>query len=188
MIYTASARIASRIAAMPSQLASQVSKRRKQTSHCDKSLLHRGQIAKTQIELRRELASQHMLLQRPSVEFIENLQAARNYNKNTIQFRKNVVAKRGYCYLTRIFDPFASIQWLCLFSAASQKPHYVLSPKATIKIERIAPRTRHDTHPPCHGNFRGKKSDLERSSPLHRSHIAATSVPHRWITGYRQMG
>ena len=75
-ISLASARIASQIAAMPSQLASQVSNRRKQTRPCDKSPPHRGQIAKSQIELRQKLASQHMLLYPSSSKFAGNLKFA----------------------------------------------------------------------------------------------------------------
>lgn len=60
-------RIASQIAAMPSQLASQVSNRRKRTRPCDKSPLHRGQIAKLQTELKQKFASQHILLQPSSI-------------------------------------------------------------------------------------------------------------------------
>ena len=122
----ASARIASQIAAMPSQLASQVSNRRKQTRRCDKSPSHRGQIAKSQIELRQKLASQHILLQLSSIRFAENLQAARNYNKTQSIFEKNVLARRGCCYLTRIFEPFAMQLHAMLVSAFCHKPKTTL--------------------------------------------------------------
>ena len=73
----ASARIASQIAAMPSQLASQF-----QIAENKRDIVtNRGQIANSQMELRRELASQHILLQHVSITFAENLQAARSYNK-----------------------------------------------------------------------------------------------------------
>ena len=123
----ASARIASQIAAMPSQLASQVSNRRKQTRCCDKSPWHRGQIAKSQIELRPKLASQHILLQLSSIRFAQNLQAARNYNKTQSIFeKKNVLARRGCCYLTRIFEPFAMQLHAMLVSAFCHKPKTTL--------------------------------------------------------------
>ena len=122
----APARIASQIAAMPSQLASQVSNRRKQTRRCDKSPSHRGQIAKSQIELRQKLASQHILLQLSSIIFAENLQAARNYNKRHCIVQQIVLAKRGYCYLTRIFEPFAMQLHAMLVSAFCHKPKTTL--------------------------------------------------------------
>ena len=119
-------RIASQIAAMPSQLASQVSNRRKQTRRCDTSPSHRSQIAKSQIEFRPKLASQHILLQLPSIRVAENLQAAQNYNKTQSIFEKNVLARRGCCYLTRIFEPFAMQLHAMLVSAFCHKPKTTL--------------------------------------------------------------
>ena len=184
-------RIASQIAAMPSQLASQVSNRRKQTRPCDKSPSHRGQIAKSQIELRQKLASQHILLQLSSIRFAENLQAARNYNKTQSVFEKKCLGK------ARLLLSDKNLRTLCnaapcdagvCFLPQAQNHIAFVSPKRIIKIENIAPRTQHDTPACCHGSFRGKLADLEHSPPLHRSHIAATSLPHRWITNYRQLG
>ena len=146
----ASARIALQIAAMPSQLASQVSNRRKQTRRCDKSPSHRGQITKSQIELRPKLASQHTVCYfsfRP-LDLLKTCKLRGNTTKHNPFPKRNVLARRVCCYLTRIFEPFAMQLHAMMVFAFCCKPNTTLrlfNEKEIIKIEGIAPRTQHDT-------------------------------------------
>ena len=147
--------------------------------------------AKSQIELRQKLASQHIYFSFRPLDLLKTCKLRRTTTKHNTDSKKKCLGEARLLLsdknLRTLCNAAACDAGVCFLPQAQNHIAFV-SPKRIIKIENIAPRTQHDTPACCHGSFRGKIADLEHSPPLHRSHIAATSLPHRWITNYRQLG